>query len=91
MDGAHWRSPDIDRPLYLRNKAKTAAEGGTNLRNETKCALVIDESLPLGLIANTAAILGAALGKNSPSLLGGNVTDGSGIEHLGSSKSPFPY
>ncbi|ASB91266.1 hypothetical protein S101395_04778 [Bacillus sonorensis] len=52
---------------------------------------MIDESLLLGLIANTAAILGAALGKNSPSLLGGNVTDGSGIEHLGSSKSPFPY
>ncbi|MEH6972269.1 MULTISPECIES: DUF2000 family protein [Bacillus] len=36
--------------------------------NETKCALVIDESLPVGLTANTAAILG------------GNVTDGSGIE-----------
>ncbi|MCY9226305.1 DUF2000 domain-containing protein [Bacillus haynesii] len=33
---------------------------------ETKCALIIDESLPLGLIANTAAILGAALGKNKP-------------------------
>ncbi|WP_263315916.1 DUF2000 domain-containing protein [Bacillus swezeyi] len=58
--------------------------------NETKCALIIDENLPLGLIANTAAILGAALGKNKPGLLGENVTDGSGIEHLGIVKVPIP-
>ncbi|MGR3205099.1 DUF2000 domain-containing protein [Bacillus glycinifermentans] len=58
--------------------------------NETKCALVIDESLPVGLIANTAAILGATLGKNNPALLGGNVTDGSGIEHLGIVNVPIP-
>lgn len=57
---------------------------------ETKCALIIDESLPLGLIANTAAILGAALGKNKPGLLGENVTDGSGIDHLGIVKLPIP-
>lgn len=57
---------------------------------ETKCALIIDESLPLGLIANTAAILGAALGKNNPGLLGENVTDGSGIDHLGIVKLPIP-
>ncbi|MGG3068186.1 DUF2000 domain-containing protein [Bacillus glycinifermentans] len=58
--------------------------------NETKCALVIDESLPVGLTANTAAILGAALGKNNPALLGGDVTDGSGIEHLGIVNVPIP-
>lgn len=57
---------------------------------ETKCALIIDESLPLGLIANTAAILGAALGKNNPGLLGEHVTDGSGIDHLGIVKLPIP-
>lgn len=33
---------------------------------ETKCVLVIDENLPLGLIANTAAILGVTLGKEAP-------------------------
>ncbi|OMI07387.1 DUF2000 domain-containing protein [Bacillus paralicheniformis] len=57
---------------------------------ETKCALIIDESLPLGLIANTAAILGAALGKNNPGLLGEHVMDGSGIDHLGIVKLPIP-
>ncbi|MCY8613018.1 DUF2000 domain-containing protein [Bacillus haynesii] len=57
---------------------------------ETKCTLIIDESLSLGLIANTAAILGAALGKNKPGLIGENVTDGSGIDHLGIVKLPIP-
>jgi len=60
------------------------------LIEETKCALIIDESLPLGLIANTAAILGAALGKNNPGLLGEHVMDGSGIDHLGIVKLPIP-
>ena len=30
-----------------------------------KCVMVIDESLPLGIIANTAAIMGITLGKNA--------------------------
>ncbi|NPC91397.1 DUF2000 domain-containing protein [Bacillus sp. WMMC1349] len=58
--------------------------------NQIKCALIIDENLPRGLIANTAAILGAALGKNKPELLGENVTDGSQIQHLGIVTVPFP-
>lgn len=33
-----------------------------DLQNE-KCVMVIDEQLPLGLIANTAAIMGITLGK----------------------------
>ena len=31
-------------------------------KNE-KCVMILDESLPLGLIANTAAIMGITLGK----------------------------
>ena len=33
-----------------------------DLQNE-KCIMVIDEHLPLGIIANTAAIMGITLGK----------------------------
>ena len=36
-----------------------------DLQNE-KCVMVIDEHLPLGLIANTAAIMGITLGKKMP-------------------------
>ncbi len=32
-----------------------------NLENE-KCVMIIDEALPLGIIANTAAILGITMG-----------------------------
>ena len=36
-----------------------------DLQNE-KCVMVIDEHLPMGLIANTAAIMGITLGKKMP-------------------------
>ena len=42
-----------------------------DLQNE-KCVMVIDENLPLGIIANTAAIMGITLGKQVP-ILKGNV------------------
>ncbi|MDT2044986.1 DUF2000 domain-containing protein [Priestia flexa] len=57
---------------------------------EKKCVLVIDENLPLGLIANTAAILGVTLGAKVADMIGDNVVDGSGIEHLGIVKAPIP-
>ena len=31
-----------------------------------KCVMILDERLPVGLIANTAAILGITLGKMRP-------------------------
>ena len=39
-----------------------------DLQNE-KCVMVIDENLPLGIIANTAAIMGITLGKKCRKLL----------------------
>ena len=55
-----------------------------------KCVMVIDESLPLGIIANTAAIMGIALGKKMPEVIGSNVTDQSGNQHLGIIEFPVP-
>ena len=40
--------------------------------------MVLDENLPLGLLANTAAILGITLGKHMPEAVGADVLDGSG-------------
>ena len=60
-----------------------------NQQNE-KCVMVIDENLPLGLIANTAAIMGITLGKELPEVVGANVTDQSGSEHLGIIEFPVP-
>ena len=55
-----------------------------------KCVMVIDEGLPLGLIANTVAIMGITLGKKMPEVVGVDVTDQSGNEHLGIIKFPVP-
>lgn len=55
-----------------------------------KCVMVIDETLPHGIIANTAAIMGITLGKHIPSVVGQTVTDKDGIEHLGIIEFPVP-
>ncbi len=55
-----------------------------------KCVMVIDESLPLGIIANTAAIMGITLGKKMPEVVGADVIDQSGNEHLGIIEFPVP-
>lgn len=60
-----------------------------DLKNE-KCVMVLDENLPLGLIANTAAIMGITLGKKMPEVVGADVTDQSGNEHLGIIEFPVP-
>lgn len=60
-----------------------------DLQNE-KCVMVIDENLPLGIIANTAAIMGITLGKKMPQVVGADVMDQSWNEHLGIIESPVP-
>lgn len=60
-----------------------------DLQNE-KCVMVIDENLPLGLIANTAAIMGITLGQKLPEVVGEDVSDRSGHTHLGIIAFPVP-
>ena len=55
-----------------------------------KCVMVIDGGLPRGMIANTAAIMGITLGKKMPEVVGADVTDQSGSEHLGIIEFPVP-
>lgn len=60
-----------------------------NLQRE-KCVLVLDERLPLGILANTAAILGITLGRQLPEIVGADVTDQTGRRHLGIISFPVP-
>lgn len=48
-----------------------------NVENE-KCVIVVNENLPLGIIANTAAILGITMGMKMPDVVGNNVIDSDG-------------
>lgn len=61
------------------------------MENEnTKCVMVLDETLPRGLIANAAAILGITLGKKFPAAVGQSVADKDGNEHEGIIMFPVP-
>lgn len=55
-----------------------------------KCIIVIDKELPLGLIANTSAILGCSLGRYEEALVGADVTDKSNFIHKGIVNLPIP-
>ena len=55
-----------------------------------KCVMVVDEKLPLGMIANTAAIMGITIGKKMPEVVGADVADQSGNKHLGIIEFPVP-
>ncbi|MFS7399178.1 DUF2000 domain-containing protein [Carnobacterium maltaromaticum] len=55
-----------------------------------KCVLLIDETLPIGLIANTATVLGVSLGKELPSVVGVDTLDAVGEKHAEITALPFP-
>lgn len=57
---------------------------------EMKCVMVIDIDLPMGLIANTAAVLALTLGKKIEGIIGPKVKDGSGHTHTGITTTPIP-
>lgn len=60
-----------------------------NVENE-KCVIVIDEKLPIGIIANTAAILGITMGMKMPDVVGNDVLDLEGNSHMGIIQFPVP-
>lgn len=60
-----------------------------NTGNE-KCVMVIDEVLPIGIIANTAAILGITIGMKMPDVVGADVADKEGNIHMGIIRFPIP-
>ena len=58
-----------------------------DLQNE-KCVMVIDEQLPLRIIANTAAIMGITLGKAMPEVVVAGGRGESGHTHHRSNEFP---
>lgn len=79
------------KPFLAKARTVTSVEHkeSVDLQNQ-KCVMVIDERLPLGIIANTAAIMGITLGKQMPEVVGRDVTDKTGNEHLGIIEFPVP-
>src|SRR5689334_11273268 len=55
-----------------------------------KCVMVINYELPLGLIANTAAVLAISLGNKIDGMVGDEVFDQDGCLHTGITQMPIP-
>ncbi len=55
-----------------------------------KCVILIDESLPLGLIANSASVLSLSLGKKVDGIIGNDLKDINNRTHLGITTMPIP-
>jgi len=56
----------------------------------TKCVMIIDSGLPLGLKVNTAGLLGATLGRRLDRIIGADAVDASGENHVGILNVPLP-
>lgn len=55
-----------------------------------KCIMIVDPSLPTGLIANATAALGLSLGNHINGLIGPDILDGRGNTHKGITAIPIP-
>lgn len=55
-----------------------------------KCVILLDQTLPVGLLANAAAILGVSLGKALPQAVGRDVFDCTDHIHRGIIEFPVP-
>lgn len=87
----HFKSYIGLTPGRYKKANEPITKGGKDMDAQTtKCVMVIDEALPLGIIANTAAILGYTLGKQMPQLVGPDVYDADGQSHMGIIEIPIP-
>ncbi len=55
-----------------------------------KCVIVLDQDLPIGLLANSSAVLALTLGKEIDGILGKDLKDGSGKIHKGITNTVLP-
>lgn len=55
-----------------------------------KCVLIINETLPSGIAANTAAILGITIGAKASEIVGANIIDANKNMHTGIIQFPVP-
>ena len=59
-------------------------------REEKKCVMVLDGELPAGLAVNAAAVLATTIGYRVESIVGPDVADRSGDQHVGLVTIPIP-
>ncbi|WP_213803943.1 DUF2000 domain-containing protein [Granulicella sp. dw_53] len=55
-----------------------------------KCVIIVDQSLPTGLMANAVAVLGVSIGGHESAILGPTPVDASGQQHSSLVSIPMP-
>ena len=60
------------------------------LLEDHKLVIVVDQDLPIGLIANTACVLSLSIGEKLEGLIGENIPDIQGNIHAGITTTPIP-
>ncbi|QIL91023.1 DUF2000 family protein [Microbulbifer sp. SH-1] len=58
--------------------------------SDRKCVLIIDEDLPVGVVANTAAVLAVSIGKFCPDIVGRDLFDCAGDVRRGITTMALP-
>lgn len=87
------RDPNHSQKGFHRGLSPTKIHLTTERKrnmNAEKCVILLDETLPNGLLANTAAILGITLGKTLPETVGRDIFDRSDHIHRGIIEFPVP-
>jgi hypothetical protein len=59
------------------------------LVDERKCVVILNRTLPLGLLVNASAVMGVSLGQLVEGAVGGDLTDASGTIHRGITTIPI--
>lgn len=57
---------------------------------DKKCVIILDQDLPMGLLANASAVLALTIGKTVDGILGHDIEDGSGEMHKGITNTVLP-
>ncbi len=69
-----------ETPVAVRASDAGAVETAAPM---ARCVIVLDKDLPVGRLANAAAVIALTIGQRHPGLVGGALVDASGFAHPG--------
>ena len=65
-------------------------EKSSDLPTTHKCVIIVDHTMAIGFIANTASVLSLSIGKQHPEIIGKDINDSDGHSHHGITILPVP-
>ncbi|GGC89132.1 DUF2000 domain-containing protein [Undibacterium terreum] len=71
----------VFRPDGMVQQDAGGSVGGREL--PSRCVIVLDKDLPVGKLANAAAVIALTIGQRHPALVGAPLVDASGFAHPG--------